>query len=59
MAKIKVTLVSSISGKKPDQRKTIKALGLKRINQSVEHKDNPIIRGMVEKVKHIVRIEEI
>ena len=59
MGKLKVTLVSSIIGKKPAQRKTIKALGLRKINQTVEHIDNAKIRGMIEKTKHMVRVEEI
>ncbi len=59
MGKLRVTLVSSIHGKKPKQRKTAKALGLKKINQVVEHKDNPQIRGMLEIIKHMVRVEEI
>lgn len=56
MAKIKVKLVKSRFGIKPDQRGTVRALGLRRINQIKEHDDTPVIRGMVFKVKHLVEI---
>lgn len=53
---LKIKLVRSRFVKKPDQRGTLKALGLWKINQVKEHKDNPVIRGMVFKVKHLVEI---
>lgn len=60
MAKtIKVTLVKSIIGRKKDQIATVAALGLHKIRSTAEHADNPQIRGMVEKVKHLITIEEI
>lgn len=59
MAKIKVTQVKSIIDKTQKQKDTIKALGLKRINHSVEHEATPQIMGMVAKVKHIVAVEEL
>jgi large subunit ribosomal protein L30 len=54
---IRVTLVRSTIGRQPVQKKTVKALGLKRMNHSVVHKDSPEIRGMVNRVGHLVRVE--
>lgn len=54
--KIKVKLVKSIYGLKPGIEKTVKALGLFRLNQEVEHDDNPVIQGMIFKVKHLVSV---
>jgi large subunit ribosomal protein L30 len=59
MAKIKVTKVKSAIKKPGRQKKTLEALGLKKIGQSVEHADTPNILGMVAKVKHLVSVEEI
>ncbi len=59
MAKIKVTKVKSAIKKSGRQKKTLEALGLKKIGQSVEHADTPNILGMVAKVKHLVSVEEI
>ncbi|GGE05857.1 50S ribosomal protein L30 [Psychroflexus salis] len=59
MAKIKVTKVKSAIKKPGRQKKTLEALGLKKIGQSVEHSDTPNILGMVAKVKHLVSVEEI
>lgn len=59
MANLKVTLVKSVIGSKQDQIATVKALGLKKIRDTKEHADNPQIRGMINKVKHLVKIEEI
>ncbi|HHU75450.1 MAG TPA: 50S ribosomal protein L30 [Firmicutes bacterium] len=56
--KIKITLVRSTLGSKPSHRKTVKALGLRRINHTVEHVDTPQIRGMIFHVKHLVSVEE-
>lgn len=58
MAKIVVTWVKSGIGYKEDQRKTLKALGFKRMNASVVHEDSAAIRGMINKVRHMVKIEE-
>lgn len=58
MAKIKVTWRKSAIGYNKDQKDTIRRLGLKRLNQTVEHDDNPAIRGMVFKVTHLVEVEE-
>ncbi|MCL2150630.1 MAG: 50S ribosomal protein L30 [Coriobacteriia bacterium] len=56
---LKVTQIKSTIGFPSDQHKTIKALGLGRINKSVEQVDNPAVRGMIFKVKHLVKVEEI
>jgi large subunit ribosomal protein L30 len=58
-ARLRVTLVRSVIGVKPKQRGTIRALGLKRIGHSVEHADRPEIRGMLARVPHLVRFEEL
>lgn len=55
---LKVTLVKSTLGQKKDQIATVKALGLRKIGQTVEQQDNPQIRGMVRKVAHLVKVEE-
>ncbi len=57
--RIKVTLVRSLIGRTPKQRRTAEALGLGRINSSVEHNANPVILGMVAKVAHLVKVEEL
>ncbi|MDE6779511.1 MAG: 50S ribosomal protein L30 [Alistipes sp.] len=59
MARLKITQVKSRIGASAQQRKNLDALGLRKINQSVEHDDSVIIKGMLERVKHLVRIEEV
>ena len=59
MANIKVTKRKSAIKKPGRQKKTLEALGLKKIGQSVEHTDSPSILGMIAKVKHLVSVEEI
>ncbi|MBO5453343.1 MAG: 50S ribosomal protein L30 [Clostridia bacterium] len=59
MAKVKVTLVKSVIGRKDDQIATVSALGLKKIRQSVVHEATPQILGMVNKVSHLVSVEEV
>ncbi|NMB42192.1 MAG: 50S ribosomal protein L30 [Firmicutes bacterium] len=59
MSKIKIKLVRSPHGRKPSQRLTIKALGLRRLNHTVEHNDTPQIRGMIDRVRHLVSVEEL
>ncbi len=59
MAKIKVTKVKSAIKKPKRQKLTLEALGLSKIGQSVEHADTPNILGMINKVKHLVSVEEI
>ena len=56
---IKVTLVKSYIGYNKDQARTVKALGLNKMNSSNELVDNPCVRGMINKVKHLVRVEEM
>jgi len=58
MAKIKVTLTKSTIACKKDQIATVKALGLKKIRDEKIHDDNPQIRGMINKVIHLVSVEE-
>lgn len=59
MSKLLITWIKSDIGYAQDQRLTIKALGLRRLNQSVKHDNTPAIRGMALKVKHLVRVEEV
>lgn len=59
MATLKIIQVKSRIGASAQQRKNLDALGLKKINQSVEHSDSVIIKGMLERVKHLVKIEEV
>lgn len=56
--KLKITLVRSILGTPEPQRRVVAALGLKRTNNSVEHFDSPMIRGMIRKVPHLITVEE-
>ena len=58
MAKLHITLIKSGIGYAKDQKLTLKALGFKRLNQTVTQEDQPSVRGMIEKVKHLVRVEE-
>ena len=55
---LRVTLVKSPISYKKDQKKTARALGLYRMNQTVEHTDSPALRGMLNKIVHLLRIEE-
>jgi len=56
--KLKITQIRSAIGRKKDQKETIKALGIKRLHQTVVHEDSPQIRGMIERVSQLVRVEE-
>jgi len=56
MAKLLITWVKSDIGYARDQRRTLKALGLRRLHQTVEREDSPSIRGMVFKIKHLVEV---
>lgn len=58
-AKLKVTQIKSVIGRPADQRATVRALGLKRINDTVEQVDTPAIRGMIFKVQHLVEVEKL
>ncbi len=57
MKKIKVTLLKSLAGTKKDHRATVYGLGLKKINQVSELVDTPAVRGMINKVNYLVRID--
>lgn len=59
MAKIRITQIRSKIGSNKSQKATIEALGIKRMNHSVEHDATPAILGMVNKVSHLVKVEEI
>ena len=59
MSPLKVTQVRSVVGSKQGHKRTVRALGLKRIRDSRVHEDTPQIRGMVRKVQHLVRAEEV
>jgi large subunit ribosomal protein L30 len=59
MSPLKVRQVRSLIGSKQDHKRTVRALGLKRIQDSRVHKDTPQIRGMLHKVRHLVQVEEV
>ena len=59
MANLKITLVKSTIGAVPKNKKTVEALGLKKIGASVESPDNKAVRGMIQQVRHLVKVEEI
>lgn len=59
MAKIKITQTGSRIGSTKRQKATLDALGLRKLNRTVEHENTPQIRGMVKKVMHLVKIEEV
>jgi large subunit ribosomal protein L30 len=56
--KIRMTLVRSPIGYPEQQKATVRALGFHRLHQTVEHEDTPVVRGMIAKVIHMIRIEE-
>ena len=57
--KLKITLVKSTIGAVPKNRKTVEALGLRKLHQTVEMPDNAAVRGMVNQVQHLVKVVEI
>lgn len=57
--KIRVSWRKSAIGYKEDQKRTIRALGLRRLGQSVEHEDSRALRGMIRKVQHLVEVSEV
>ncbi|GAK13816.1 50S ribosomal protein L30 [Geomicrobium sp. JCM 19039] len=57
--KLEITLKRSLIGRPEDQRVTVKTLGLRKVNHSVVQEDNPSIRGMVNKVSHLLNVKEI
>ena len=56
--KLKITLVKSTIGAVPKHVKTVEALGLKKVNKTVEMPDNAAVRGMIQQVRHLVKVEE-
>ena len=56
---LKVTLVKSTIGQKPKTRATVRGLGLRKINHTVEHRDTPDMRGMLHRVRHLIEVEEV
>ncbi|MCS7279606.1 MAG: 50S ribosomal protein L30 [Thermodesulfobacteriaceae bacterium] len=59
MKKLKITLIRSKYGWKPKHREILKGLGLRKIGQTVLREDHPSVRGMIDHIKHLVRVEEI
>ena len=59
MARLCVVWVKSGIGYSKVQKQTLKALGLRRLNQSVVHTDSIVVRGMINKVRHLVKVEEV
>jgi len=57
--KLKITQIRSTIGRVKKQKETVRALGIRKLYQSVVHKDTPQIRSMIEKVKHLVEVKEI
>lgn len=58
MARLRITWVRSASRRRMDQGRTIRALGLRKLGQTVDHGDSPSLRGMIGKVRHLVAVEE-
>ena len=56
---LKITLIKSVIGYNVKQKRTVHALGLRKLNQSVLHPDTPVIQGMIDKVGHLVSVEEV
>jgi len=56
--RIRISLTKSLIGRPEKQRRIIRALGLRRINQSVLHEDTPSVRGMINKIPHMLKVEE-
>ncbi len=59
MGQLRITWKKSSIGHAEDQKRTIRALGLRRLHQVVEHTDTPAIRGMLQKVRHMLHVEEV
>lgn len=59
MRKLRITQIKSAIDKRYDQKRTLKALGIRRCGKSVTHNDTPGVRGMINKVKHLVKVEEL
>lgn len=58
-AKLKITLLRSATRRAPNQKATVRSLGLRRLNASVIREDTPVIRGMIYTVRHLVAVEEV
>ncbi|HLS08814.1 50S ribosomal protein L30 [Lentibacillus sp.] len=56
---LEITLTRSVIGQKEGQRQTVQSLGLKKIRQSVVREDTPAVRGMIDKVSHLVTVKEV
>lgn len=59
MSKLKITYTKSAIGYNKNQKATVQALGLHKLNQTIEHDDTSVIRGMVRKVEHLVSVQEV
>ncbi len=59
MTKLRITYKKSAIGYKKDQKATVRALGFRKLNQIVEHHDTAVIRGMINKISHLVAVEEV
>lgn len=59
MTKIRITQIRSKNGQPAKQKRTLEALGIRKMHHSVEHQATPQIMGMVEKIRHLVKVEEI
>jgi large subunit ribosomal protein L30 len=59
MAKLRITYQKSAIGRHKKQKATIKAMGFRRLYQTIEREDTPVLRGMIEKVSHLVTVEEV
>lgn len=59
MTRLRITYVKSAIGYEERQKQTIRALGLRKLHQSVEQDDTPVIRGMIDKVRHLVIVKEV
>lgn len=59
MAKVKITLVKSLIGRKKEHIATVNSLGLRKIGKNVEHEETPQIRGMINKVIYLINVEEV
>ena len=57
--KLKITQTRSLINSSGRQRRTMEALGIRRMHHSVEHEDSPALRGMIDKVRHLVEVEEV
>jgi large subunit ribosomal protein L30 len=57
--KLKIQQVRSAVGRIEKQRRAVRALGITRLYQTVEHEDTPQIRGMIQKIKHLIKVEEV